>query len=547
MAITLRINQELGGIELLFPDDQRPDANVRTAMKEHGFRWHNQGKYWFARNTEDRLAFAQKLAGVGEKEISQPKPEAKKEAPAKKVPFKKAENTFASVYDSIGNCKIQNSADISVHSLSTGIYCKEANAFFRCSWGYGDCITVTDLTNAGKSGKTCTTWRLRPHEPNGIVSNHLTNEENLKTCAELIQALREGRQMDSVNINISEDKGIETFSPFIEVKPLSKMPAEWNKRNFTTALLSGQIYMGQVDYRYTDDYALDAANNFSEGIGINIPNFARDVVEGWSSVAYVHSAGQSDGKTTCSVSYSEHSNSSKTLLFDLNCDIREGKRRADERAAGIKAHNDMMKASCIHVSAESIQAEKIYSVTSLDMSANTGIYGTRTENMQGSALQDHLTMDWSYLDILSVSEKEIQPDQLFEIASFYHSRAYAEPDDRVIDCGNSLQLVTGLALMEMTKEGVSLPHIREASGEYRTIESARACLNQFISGDRMFMFTGLRSGGYEKALEKLNKEAERAGYREATRSSVNDLIAAAQNKAVQQNQTPNEKGKDFSR
>lgn len=554
MAVTMRLNQEHNGIELLFPDSERPDASVRTALKQHGFRWHNLGKYWFARQTPDRLSFAKDLVGPTEKTTLSETPEApeavseKKQSQQKQKASAKPDNTFAAVYASIGNCKVvETGADLSVHSLSPGVYCKDLNAYFRNTWGYDDCISVTDLTNAGKTGKTCSTWRLFSQKKDSLVSNDLSNKENIETCSQLIEALRSGKKLESLTQYSSDEKGIEVFSPFLEVKPLTKLPEEWNKRNFTNALLSGQIYMGQVDYHYTDDYALDAANNFSNGVGINIPNFARDVVENWSSTNYVSGSKTDADRNTCEIHFSEHSNSSKTLYFDLKCDIREGKRRADERAAGIEAYNSMMKASCIQVPPESIQADKIYSVTVLDMSANTGIYGTLTESMQGSAILDRVLSDARYFEVLSIQEQEIVPDKLYEIASFYHPRKYDEQDDRIIEMGNEQKLVTGKALLELTAEGMSIPYIQEAYGENHSIESARESLNQFISGERRFMFTGLRSGGYEASLEKLNREAARAGHVEHTRSSVDALIAGAQNRAAKQAVAGNEKKIDISR
>lgn len=554
MPVTMRLNKEHDGIELVFPDSERPNESTRNALKEKGFRWHNKGKYWFARQNPARLQFAQGLAGISEKTADTAAPkhsERRSDALSKsheKAKAGKQENTFASSYDSIGNCQILGASNMEFHNLpASGVYCKENNAFFRHTWGFGDVITVTDLSNAGKTGKNCTTWRLYPEEYNGNVTNALTGEENIRTCGQLIQALREGRALESLQVNASVDKGIDTFSPFIETKPLTKMPEEWNKRNLASALLSGQIYMGQVDYHYTDDYAMDAANHFGEGIGINIPDFVRDTVENWSSTNSVRMGTKDIEKGTCTINFSEHSNSGKTLYFDLHCDIREGKHRADERAAGIEAYNKMMKASCIQISPESIDKDKIYNITSLDMNANTGIFGTESRLMQGSALREAVGEDWRYMDILSAAEQVIVPDQLYEISSFYHTRRFAEPDDRIIDFGNSQQLVTGKALLELTAEGVNLPYIAEAYGENRTIDMARENLSQFIRGERSFMFTGLKNGGYEEALDKLNREAARAGHGQRTRSSVNDLIASAQKKMGQQHSGSNEKIMDMSR
>lgn len=531
MAVTMRINEEHNGIELYFPDSERPSEAVKTALKqEHGFRWHYKGKYWFARQTPERLAFARKLTGEPEKEQPKEAASTKKKAEAKKAPEPKKENTFAASYDKIGSFEIRDGADVGIHDIPAGMYCKDLNALIRHSWGYDDCIIVTDLENAGKSGKTCKNWRIYTEKKNDLVSNHLFQSENIHNCAELLQALREGKWLKSVTVYPSEDKGIEVFTPFQEVKPLKEMPQEWNKRNFTQALLSGQIYMGHVDYHYTDDYALDAAYDFQKGVGINIPVFARDVVEGWHSTYHVYRGTPDEENKTCPVNFSAHSNSSKTVYFDLTCDIAEGKRRADEKAAGIESYNNMMKASCIRVAEEDVDESKVYTVTSLEMNQNTKVYGTRTDLVQGGYLLEQLSEDLGDLEFLSVNEEQIVPDKLYEVASFFHPRTYAEPDDRIIDCGNSLQIVTGKALLELTAEGIHLPHIKEAYGEYRNIHTARETLEKFISGQASFLFTGRSKTDYERALASLNREVERASGPQKQRSGVDALIAAANSK-----------------
>lgn len=551
MAATMRLNTEKHGIELLFPDEERPSIAVRESLKKSGFRWHHTGKYWFARQTEERLSLARQLADLSEPvkngSVSEPiqktehqkgKEEKALEKSSMTRGAKKAskeENTFAAVYDSIGDDPIWDHVGVDITAMPRGVYCKEDNVYFRHTWGNDECIKVTDLTNAGKTGKSCMTWSLYAPDDHSMLSNILA-DQGIERSSQLVQALRDGKSIDGVKFYSNESKGIDVFSPFVEVKPLKTMPDEWNKRNFTNALLSGQIYMGQLDYHYTDDYAMDAAYGFGTGRGVNIPYLAQDVVEDWSSSAHLHMDKDSISKDTCFVSYSEHSNKGYTLQFDLNCDIREGKRRADERAAGIENYNAMMKASCIQISPESIDEKKVYTVSTLDTGTNTGIYGTKEEQMQGSLLKEYVSEDWDCLQILSAKEFEIVPDKLYEISCFSHPRSYAEQDERVISFGNSQQVVTGKALSEMTAEGISLPYIREAGGEVATIELARENLNKFIRGFRQFMITDLSNGEYQTSLDNLNREASRAGHVDQTRSKINDLISAAQNKAAQQNQ-----------
>lgn len=57
----MQINQQFNGIELTF--ESKPSAEIRDTMKSAGFRWHNQKKLWYARQTADRMELAQKLAG----------------------------------------------------------------------------------------------------------------------------------------------------------------------------------------------------------------------------------------------------------------------------------------------------------------------------------------------------------------------------------------------------------------------------------------------------------------------------------------------------
>lgn len=58
---TMAINPQFNGIELTFAG--KPADDIREAMKAAGFRWHNQKKLWYAKQTAERLALAKKLSG----------------------------------------------------------------------------------------------------------------------------------------------------------------------------------------------------------------------------------------------------------------------------------------------------------------------------------------------------------------------------------------------------------------------------------------------------------------------------------------------------
>lgn len=58
---TMAINNELNGIELVF--EARPAKEILESIKAAGFRWHNLKKLWYAKQTPERMALAEKLSG----------------------------------------------------------------------------------------------------------------------------------------------------------------------------------------------------------------------------------------------------------------------------------------------------------------------------------------------------------------------------------------------------------------------------------------------------------------------------------------------------
>lgn len=69
---TMTMNNEKQGIELRFAG--KPDSSTITSLKDNGFRWSPKQKMWYAKQSEDRLAFAATLDGIEIEEIpSQPK------------------------------------------------------------------------------------------------------------------------------------------------------------------------------------------------------------------------------------------------------------------------------------------------------------------------------------------------------------------------------------------------------------------------------------------------------------------------------------------
>lgn len=56
---TITLNNDFKGIELSF--ESKPEAEVLTAIKSNGFRWHNGKKVWYAKQSEQTLTFANTL------------------------------------------------------------------------------------------------------------------------------------------------------------------------------------------------------------------------------------------------------------------------------------------------------------------------------------------------------------------------------------------------------------------------------------------------------------------------------------------------------
>lgn len=57
---TYTLNEKFNGIEITF--DSKPAADIRSTLKENGFRWHNKKALWYAKNTPERLTLAEMLA-----------------------------------------------------------------------------------------------------------------------------------------------------------------------------------------------------------------------------------------------------------------------------------------------------------------------------------------------------------------------------------------------------------------------------------------------------------------------------------------------------
>ncbi len=61
-SVTMTLNEKQGGVEIRFPEDAKPDADLRHQLKTiHKFRFHGKGKHWYAKQTPARIAFAESI------------------------------------------------------------------------------------------------------------------------------------------------------------------------------------------------------------------------------------------------------------------------------------------------------------------------------------------------------------------------------------------------------------------------------------------------------------------------------------------------------
>lgn len=72
---TYTLNHEFNGIEITF--DSKPADEIRSTLKENGFRWHKVKKLWYAKQNEKREELAKQICN-GEVVKAEPKKPAAK-------------------------------------------------------------------------------------------------------------------------------------------------------------------------------------------------------------------------------------------------------------------------------------------------------------------------------------------------------------------------------------------------------------------------------------------------------------------------------------
>jgi len=442
---------------------------------------------------------------------------------AYEVPEKKINKTLclADVYNSVGGTDIYTDSTIEGSlwsSVGSRGYYKDINAYIWCNY---NSAVVIELDNAMKRGKECKKYRI--YSSDNTASCYLINELKVNSPKELYDFVRSGKELPgNGELYVSEEKGVEVFSPFVAVKPLEKMPEKWKKSDLVKAIMSGQVFSGVLDQRLTDDYAYDAAYNFGSGTKLNLPGQACDLVEGCRD-CYIRNDGV-DENGVASIHFS-YAGDMKTFKFDINCNLAESIERQEKASRELKEHNEQIKASVRKVDEAEIDATKVYVINKVNEDINTGKLSIQPELMQGGALLDCLDLE----DITEFKEAEFIHNKLYEVANFHNRREYADEDARIIDTGNWGQLCSGKAVEELTREGVALNLSMHSYEHPVTFEAAKKDCMDFISGKTFFMFSN--NVDYSKSLEKLEAEEVRVAQDKSIRkepTSLMDVIGFAE-------------------
>lgn len=426
----------------------------------------------------------------------------------------KSVNSFANTYDFIGDEAVVKNSDISIaSSISSGMYLEDLNIHYK-RYNGSEAIRITELDNANKKGKECIKWSLF-----GEDMTSLLYDAGIDTVEKLYSALKSDNIPEGINVYSSTLKGKDVFSPFIEYKPLDKVPDKWNKTTFIHALQSGQIFSGEINSRYTDDYRGDYASGYSNGVRLDMSCAAVKEMDDWGSLSSARSGQMSSDGIIPVVIY--NAGTTKTYYFDMNCDIAKGKQRREEIDNARERYNQMMEASCMKITKNDIDKNEIYSLKSLRIDSNTDVYVTKDEVLQGQTLIDRVYDEPYYAFKFEVFP--IDNTKFYSISNFYdRASSLLEKDSRLIPLGNWEHIVSGKALKEITEENLFCPHIRIGPHEgdyskiYSDIQNRLETNSNFTHGDR---------ADYATTLKKLESEYVRAG--KGKTAALSDLIKNA--------------------
>lgn len=348
---------------------------------------------------------------------------------------------FYPSYSQVGGEQIFQSADRPLNTRESGYYA-EQNVMVHFYYGS---IQITDLTNAMKTGKECTqkVFRADKNYTNFTdIQNDLT-DLGIETLPDLLKAT----ELEGYTCREYSQKGVHTFSPFVEVKPI-KEPTKWTASHLAKAILSGQVYHGITEGRYSDDYARDAEENYGRGRPVHLEEVARSLIEDGKSGLHFRHEELEDGTTE--ISLSTYSYDYKKFYFDVNCNHEMKQERLESMAKNLEEVNAEVLSQNKQIDLTQINDQEIYEVKYLEQDRNTQLYEERTRMMYPEQLRDLSEIDFEIVDATPV---EVEDETLYQVGTLQNPVPEQDKaDSRFIGCMGGKTVVTGFALKELLAE-----------------------------------------------------------------------------------------------
>lgn len=506
MTVKMMLNEELNGVELYF--DSKPSQDILDTLKASGYRWSNYKKCWYAKQNSNTLALAEQLTSGDQTIINQ-------DTNTQAKTITKTEPYFPP-YTHVNGKEIFKTSDKTLNGNTSG-YFADINAYVHA---YSNSVVLIDLTNALKTGKTCKRYSLQlsGYDSQKSVITELWNVGKIETVKNLYDALTtDSLKIDTITIYTGEEKSINTFSPFVEIKPI-KTPSKWTMGHVWKAILAGQIFKGVKDGRYTDDYAYDAACNFGTGSRLHLISLAEKLIEhpsGW----WVSVDKEENGITQLSVNC--HTFDCNTLYYDANCNLHKAEQRRKQDQEELENYNNGLLSEVIPIAPEEIEENTLYTITYLEMDNNTKKYSKKQELLTGSELFWHdevyigedtePTIEYKIrYKVTSIEEYPIVNNKLYAVSNFYN-RPHFEDDNRYINMGNWEILITGKALKEVLTQGNIFPIIKESQYNF---DQAMTYIQNHITGKMQWCST-VCDTDYKESFRRIMKEMNRLNINSA--------------------------------
>lgn len=159
-------------------------------------------------------------------------------------------------------------------------------------------VSVTLIGDALKRGKFCPRYILSTISGHNAGLLNFVNGQHGSRLSALVAYLEglafpvgrfggfEALAVDGLTIHKEMRPAMREFSPFNlgQLKPLPKAPEKWTLAHVVRALANGQFEDLSCNGRYSDDYAYDAASNYSRGQIADAIGFVQGLIEhpsGW--------------------------------------------------------------------------------------------------------------------------------------------------------------------------------------------------------------------------------------------------------------------------